>query len=42
MENVVPDERCYFGCEAETFHTLLPIPPPFNRIPRLCATHSKS
>lgn len=42
MEDAVPDERCYFGCEAEGFHTLLLIPPPFNRIPRLCAPHSKS
>ena len=38
----MPNERCYFGCEADVFHTLLYIPPPFNRTPRLCATHSKS
>lgn len=38
----MPNERCYFGCEAESFHTLLYIPPPFNRTPRLCAQHSKS
>ncbi len=38
---ILSDERCYFGCEAGVLHTLLYIPPPFSRTPRLCAAHSK-
>lgn len=42
VEEIVPDERCYFGCaDEEPFHKLLEIPAPYLRIPQLCRAHSK-